>query len=146
MAGVAVRVRDVFAGYDFEQPVEAGTPLVMVQLMTGVRPAWLCTRPLPPVGVLVMLMVKGPFRNCAVTVRAPDILNLHSAVPLHGLPQPTNELPVVYLAVRVIAVPWLKEWLQPVAAALPAVMVQLIPTGLEVTLPLPVPLPTMVSP
>jgi hypothetical protein len=35
--------------------------------------------------------------------------------------------------------------LQPEAAATPAVMVQLIPAGLEVTTPFPVPLPVMVS-
>jgi hypothetical protein len=125
--------------------VAAGTPLVITQLICGVGPDALWTLPLPLVLPLVIRMVNGPLRNCAEIVRAPDTLTLHVPVPLHGLLQPTNEWPVTGFALSVTTVPAVKVKLHPVVAAFPAVMVQLIPLGLELTLPLPVPAPVMVS-
>ena len=69
-AGVAVSTSAVYAGYLAEQPVDAGTPSVMTQLMAGTSPAWLVTLPLPaPTVPLPILTVKGPWRKRARAVR-----------------------------------------------------------------------------
>ena len=68
----------------------------------------------------------------AVTLRACVILTVHGPVPLHPAPlQPVNVEPLAAVAVRVTLVPEVKAALQ--------VPGQLIPAGLEVTVPLPVP-------
>jgi hypothetical protein len=116
----------------------------MTQLIAGVSPAWLVTLPLPtPVVPLMTLRVKGPLRNFAVTLRFTDIVTLQVPVPLQA-DQDLNEWPLAGVAVRVTTVPWVKLAWHPVAAATPAVMVQLIPEGLEVTTPFPVPVPRTV--
>lgn len=46
-AAETVTVTGVLLTYLALQPVELGTPLVMVQLMAGLRPPWLLTVPLP---------------------------------------------------------------------------------------------------
>jgi hypothetical protein len=85
----------------------------------------------------------GPLRNLAVTLRFTDIVTLQLPVPLHA-DQDLNEWPLAGLAVSVTTTPCENCALQPVAAATPAVMVQLIPAGLELTTPFPVPVPTSV--
>jgi len=89
-------------------------------------------------------MMKGPLRNFAETVRAEFITTLQVPVPVQAPPQPTNEWPLAELAVRVTVTPWLNKAVQPVVPAVPAVMVQLIPAGLDLTTPLPVPRPEIV--
>ena len=117
----------------------------MTQLICGVSPVWLFTVPLPPPGVpLEIVIVKGPFRNRAEIVRAVFMVTLQVPVPEHGLDQPTNEWPLTGTAVSVTAVPWLNKALQ-VPDFAPATMLQLMPAGLDVTFPLPVPRPEIVS-
>jgi hypothetical protein len=80
--GMAVRVSTVLAAYDPAQPVVPGVPLVIVQVLVVV-PAWSFTFPLPPSGAtLVILMVKGPWLNCAVRARSAPILTAQVPVPL----------------------------------------------------------------
>jgi hypothetical protein len=83
-------------------------------------------------------------RNRAEIVLAEFMTVRQVPVPLHGLPHPTNEWPVAGTAVRVTATPWLKSALQ-LPDGDPAVNVQLIPDGLDLTAPVPVPRPEMVS-
>src|SRR5262249_24384103 len=65
-------------------------------------------------------------------VRTHVILTVHVPVPLHPSPlQPVKRDPLALLAIRVTLVPASKAALQ--------VLPQLIPAGLEVTMPLPVP-------
>jgi hypothetical protein len=70
---------------------------------------------------------------------------LHVPSPLQLPSHPSKEWPLCGAAVRVTLVPSLKSLEQPVAAATPAVMRQLIPAGLEVTTPFPVPWPVTVN-
>src|SRR5215471_15709798 len=68
----------------------------------------------------------------AVTLRACVMLTVHRPVPLHPSPlQPVKREPLSGVAVSVTLVPWSKAALH--------VLPQLIPTGLLVTVPLPVP-------
>ena len=74
----------------------------------------------------------------AVTLWAPLMVTVQGAVPLHPPPlQPAKEDPPAAVAVRVTLVPLLKLAVQ--------VAPQLIPAGLEVTVPVPVPLLVTVS-
>src|SRR5712671_1513654 len=73
--GVAVSVSAVYAGYLAEQPVVAGVPLVILQLIAGVSPACVVTVPVPTPGVPPEIAtVKGPLRNRAWTVRSADMV------------------------------------------------------------------------
>jgi hypothetical protein len=89
--------------------------------------------------------VNGPFRKRASTTRPALIFVRQVPVPEHGPNQPRNECPLFGLAVRVTVTPSLNFAEHPVAATTPRVMVQLIPDGLEVTTPSPVPLPVIRS-
>ena len=127
-----------------EHPVDAGMPLVMTQLIAGVSPAWLVILPLPtPVAPLMTFTENGPLRNLAVTLRFTDIVTLQLPVPLQ-VDQDLNEWPLTGVAVRVTTMPCENCALQPVVAATPVVMVQLIPAGLDLTTPFPVPVPRTV--
>jgi hypothetical protein len=69
--------------------------------------------------------------NVAVTLRADVMETVQVEVPLHAPDQPENVEPVAAVAVRVTLVPDAKEAEQ--------VAPQLIPAGLDVTVPDPVP-------
>lgn len=70
--------------------------------------------------------------NVAVTVVALFIVTVHVPVPVQPLPlQPANVEPIAGEAVSVTTVPWLKASVQSTP--------QLIPAGVEVTDPDPVP-------
>jgi hypothetical protein len=89
--------------------------------------------------------VNGPFRKRAVAVRAADIDSVQTSFPLQSPLQPTNEWEGSRgLAVRLTMVPEAKLAEHPVLAARPAVIVQLMPAGLDVASPVPVPLPVTV--
>jgi hypothetical protein len=85
--------------------------------------------------------------NDTVTARAALITTVHVVplVPAHAPPHPPNALPLAAVAVSVTEAPDAYEALQPVAPAAPLVMEQLMPVGVEVTVPLPVPAPVIVS-
>jgi hypothetical protein len=105
-AGLARRVSVVLAEYLAEQPVAAGVPLVITQLIAGVSPAWVVTLPLPMFAVpLVILMRKGPFRKRADTALVAVILTLHVPVPLQAPPHPTKECPFAGAVLRVTFAP-----------------------------------------
>ena len=118
--------------------------MVIRQLIAGVSPVWLLILPLPVPDVLLILMVNGPLRNLAWTVRSALISVRQVPVPLQVWSHPTKECPGFGVAVSVTVVVLLNCALHPVLPATPVVMVQLIPLGLEVTTPLPVPLPVTV--
>lgn len=120
--------------------------MVITQVMAGVSPVWLLTVPLPtPEVALEIRMVNGPFRNSAESEREMVILRTQAPVPLHGRAHPPKAWPLAGLALRVTVTPEVYRALQPVLAAAPPVMVQVIPAGLEVTTPFPVPVPDTVS-
>ncbi len=122
----------------------AAAPFVIVQSSAGVSPDWVVTRPLP-VPPPAIVTVNGPLRNRAFTVRLWLIVTRQGAVPEHvPLNQPRKAWPALGVAVSVTTVPWLYDFLHPVPATAPLVIVQLIPDGLEVTVPLPSPLALMV--
>src|SRR3954451_3950728 len=105
----------------------------MVHEMAGVRSPSPSPVPLPPPPVPVTVTVNGPFRNRAVAVRAADIDSVQTSFPLQSPLQPTNEWAGSSgLAVRLTMVPDAKLAEHPVPAARPAVIVQLMPAGLEV--------------
>jgi hypothetical protein len=125
-----------------EQPVAAAVPLVITQSIAGVSPGWLVTRPLPAPRVpLTIRMVNGPLRKRAAAVRLTVIDTWQVPLPVHALDQVLNAWPARGTGVSVTTVPRVNWALHPVVAATPAVMVQLIPAGLEVTTPLPLPPP-----
>ena len=114
----------------------------MVQLMAGESPDWLRTVPLPvPLPPPATFTVNGPFMKRAVTFR--PVLNDTWQVPLpvHPPSHLLNACPGFGVAVKVTValVPKLAVHPDPVAA--PFTMVQLIPEGVEVTVPSPVPFP-----
>src|SRR5215207_1808045 len=114
--------------------------------MTGIRPAWLLTVPLPaPAVPLVILIVNGPLRNLACALRSAVIGVRQVPVPVQYAAHPANEWPILGVAVSVTLTPLLYCAWHPVAAGTPAVMVQLMPRGFEVTTPVPVPAPVIVS-
>jgi hypothetical protein len=75
--------------------------------------------------------------NVAVTLLAEFMVTGQVPLPLHAPPQPVNVEPPAALAVSVTGVPLLKlfEHVEP----------QLMPVGLDVTVPLPVPVLDTVS-
>ena len=76
------------------------------QLMAGVRPVWLLTRPLPvPVLPPEILIVNGPLRNRASTARPTVMETRHTPVPVQARNHPRKECPLLGLAVRVTLVP-----------------------------------------
>ena len=80
----------------------------------------------------------------AVTLRDWVILTVQLPVPLQAPDHPLKECPLAGVAVSVTLVPLAKLVLH-VPLVLPAEMEQLIPLGLDVTDPVPVPLPPRVS-
>ena len=80
----------------------------------------------------------------AVTLRAWLIGTWQTFAPPHAPDQPLNVCPVDATAVRVTVVVVVKEAVQ-VPLSLPELIEQLIPLGLEATVPLPVPFPDTVS-
>ena len=73
----------------------------------------------------------GAAVNCAVTNTLAVGVNVHEPVPLHGADQPVNVDPLAGVAVSVTV--------DPLAKLAKHVLPQLIPAGLEVTVPAPVP-------
>jgi hypothetical protein len=95
-------------------------------------PGLLLTVPSPaPEGTTVNVGAGAGRLKVAVTVALAVSVILHGAVPLQAPPQPANTESPVGVAVKVIAVPGTKSAWQ--------VAPQLIPDGLLVTLPAPVP-------
>jgi hypothetical protein len=80
----------------------------------------------------------------AVTVRDWVMLTVQPPVPLQAPDQPVNECPLAGVGVSVTLVPSVKLALH-VPLVLPPEIEQLIPLGLDVTEPFPVPLPPTVS-
>ena len=117
----------------------------MTQLIAGVRPAWLFTVPVPVPDPAEILIVKGPLRNCAETVRATVMVTLQVPVPLQAFPQAANECPDAGVAVNLTTRPLSKSAEHPAVANTPAVILQLIPSGTDFTTPFPVPRPVMLS-
>src|SRR5215471_21045149 len=104
-------------------------------MSTGSTPApgWIVQPPPPPPPPCACWILK-----VAVTLRACVMLTVQGPVPLHPSPlHPANVVPLAAAAVNVTLVPASK-------AALHAVG-QLIPAGLLVTVPLPVPATLTVS-
>jgi hypothetical protein len=121
--------------------VPDATPAVIVQFTLSEADD---TVPLPvpvPVTVRVKLVLTGAV-NVAVTLRAWLIVTWQVVVPLHEPDHPPNVWPLAGVAVSVTTVPLLYDALQ---FPLPVVIVQLIPEGLDVTVPFPVPAPVTVS-
>jgi len=119
-AGVAVSVTAVPGVTDCEQ--------VVPQLM----PAGLLVTVPVPVPFFVTVSVTGVAVNAAVTEVSALTVTTHVPVPVQAPLQPANAEPVAGAAVRVTAVPAVKDFEQ--------VVPQLIPAGLLVTVPEPVPL------
>src|SRR5688572_3859475 len=86
-------------------------------------------------------MMNDPLMNRAATVRFTDIVTWQAPLPVQALYQVLKACPSCVEGVRVTTTPWLNLATHPVAAATPAVILQLIPAGLEVTTPVPVPPP-----
>ena len=118
--------------------------LVIVQLMAGMSPGWLVTLPLPVPTPAEMVTLNGPLRKRASTVALVLIVAVQVPVPVQVRNQPLNACPAFGVAVRVTLTPRVNAALHPVAAATPLVTVQLMPAGLDLTVPSPVPLPMMV--
>ena len=116
-------------------------PLVTLAVIVHEIPDGLeVTVPFPsPMPVIVNTGLKA-----AVTARSWDIVTWQLPVPVQSPVQPAKA-PLAAVAVSVTCVPLAKVALQPVAAAVPAVIVHEIPEGLDVTVPLPVPPPVMRS-
>jgi hypothetical protein len=72
-----------------------------------VSPDWLVTLPVPAPWPLVILTMKGPFRNTAETVRLAVILKVQVPSPVQTgtLSQPPNAVPAAGVAVSVTACP-----------------------------------------
>jgi hypothetical protein len=143
LAGVGVRVTSLFAAAEMEHAVVLlSAPLVMVQVLIVV-PTWSLTVPLPPLGdTLDILILNGPLLNLAVTVRSTPIFTVQVPVPVQVATvddQPANAWPLRGTAFKVTEVVLLKKLVHPGDPVAPVVMVQLIPVGVDVTLPLPLP-------
>jgi hypothetical protein len=83
----------------------------------------------------------------AVVARALLIANVHT-VPVTPLQEPIqllNALPAAGVAVTVTDEPAVNDALHPVVPAVPLVIVQLMPAGDDVTVPVPFPPPEMVN-
>jgi hypothetical protein len=104
----------------------------------------LVTLPLPtPPSAMEIVWVLGT--NEAVTDRAPFIVRAQEPVPVQEPPQPPNDWFAAGVAVRPTAMPAAKLAWQVPPLATPLVMVQLMPAGELVTVPLPVPPPVTVT-
>lgn len=119
----------------------------LAQSIAGINPAWLVTVPVPapepglePGCAIETVSVKfgGGKLNVAVTVSAAFIVTEHVPVPEHPAPlQPANTDPDAGAAVSVTFVPPVKLAEHPFP--------QVIPAGLLVTVPAPVPANVTVS-
>jgi hypothetical protein len=131
-----------------DQPVKADPPLGVAVKVTAVPllnlalhvcpqlmpEGLLLTVPVPvPEGVTVSCTVVGPAlaANVAVTVAAAESVTLQAPPPVQPPDQPVNVEPPVGVAVRVTAVPLLNVALH--------VCPQLMPDGLLLTVPVPLP-------
>jgi hypothetical protein len=108
-----------------------------LQMVPQLIPAGLLVTVPVPVPALVTLNLNAGTLNVAVTDFAALIVTLQVPVPVQAPLQPANVEPAVALAVSVATVPLLKLALQ--------VPGQLIPVGLLVTVPVPVPASETVS-
>ena len=102
------------------------------------------TVPLPGPAAMVTSSQKSAPVNVAIALRACVMLTVQPPVPLQAPDQPLNECPLAAVAVSVTLVPSVKLALH-VPLVLPLEIEQLIPLGLDVTEPFPVPLPPTVS-
>ena len=139
LAGVAVRV--TLPGGNAAEHVPLATPSVMAQVMPAGADV---TVPVPrPAPATVIVPGAGGAVNATVAVAGAASVTTHG-LPTHAPPHPVKvELPPG-AAVSVTAVPAAKSAAQ-VPLATPAVRVQLIPVGADVTVPDPLPLPVRVS-
>src|SRR5215213_8578159 len=89
------------------------------------------TVPVPVPSFATVRLNVGSRLNVAVTVRAWSIVTVHAPVPVHAPAQPANSNPAEAAGVSVTIVPLAKpaEQVEP----------QLMPVGLLVTVPVPVP-------
>src|SRR3954452_20058298 len=111
-----------------------------LQVLPQLIPAGLeVTLPLPaPALVTVSVWVEGGVgAKVALTVLAASMVTVQLPVPLQAPPQPVKVEPAAGVAVNETMLPAAKEALQ--------VLPQLIPAGLEVTVPLPEPALVTVS-
>jgi hypothetical protein len=124
VAGVAVSVTVVPLAKDWLQPVTPPLQLIPAGLEV--------TAPVPPTvtcseSVGTMVAKVAPTLWAAVKLIV-QLIALPEQAPVH----PENVFPDAGVAVKVTVVPALNDWLQPVEPPL-----QLIPAGLEVTVPEP---------
>ena len=120
-------------------PVTPAAPFVIVQLIPAGADVTV-PLPLPPPDTLR----PGEALKVAVTERALVIDTVHGEVPVHAPLHPAKTLPVLAEAFSVTEAPVENVVEHPVAPATPFVIVQLMPAGVEVTVPLPVPPPETV--
>jgi len=108
-----------------------------LQVVGQLIPAGLLVTVPPPVPASVTVSAKVPTLNVAVTDSAALMVTVHVPVPVQAPLHPANVEPEAAAAVRVTEAPLLKVAVQ--------VLGQLIPAGLLVTVPLPVPASVTVS-
>ncbi|HET7229072.1 MAG TPA: hypothetical protein VFJ16_03685 [Longimicrobium sp.] len=138
-AAVGFNVTSVPAANDAVQ-VPLALPPLMVQL---IPPGLDVTVPLPVPPPITVNWEGGV--KAAVTDCARFIVTWQVPVPVQAPDHPANVLPpLAAVGVNVTSVPALNDAAQ-VPLALPPLMVQLIPPGLDVTVPLPVPPPVTVN-
>jgi len=139
--GVAVRVTTVF-GAKLKVQVPSELPFSIEQLMPA-GTLVIVPLPVPLEGPTLTLKVWGA--KAAVTARLPFIVSAQDPVPVQEPLQPVNDWLPPGVAVRPTAIPAGKLAWQVPPVAPPLVMVQLMPAGELVTVPLPEPPPLTVT-
>jgi hypothetical protein len=86
-------------------PLAPAAPFVIVQLIAGLKPAWLVTVPLPPPlpATVSGQAVRGS-PKVAVTFLVWVTLTVHDPLPLHAPDHPLNGCPELGVAVSVTEV------------------------------------------
>lgn len=121
-SSVAVRVTDVPLAKEAAHVAPQSIPVVLEVMVP---------EPLPDLVTVRGKVPGGAVTNVAETSFAESMVTVHVPAPVQAPLQPTKVEPDAIVAVRITDVPEAKEVLQ--------VAAQVIPTGDEVTVPLPVP-------